>query len=134
MAFTWKHPMVLPIIVSVKKEILMKSVKKYRWVSLTLAACISFAFASAASAASVTAVPTAWKLQSYGTTGPVLWYTGSSCDTGQIVMDPSWSADQAKLLWATVMTAKASLLPVTIDYTVNSLGQCVITDFALAQQ
>lgn len=105
---------------------------KYRSTLLALAITGLSVFSAAAGAVGITAVPTAWKLQSYGG-NPVLWYTGSSCPSGQLLPDPSWSQDQMKLLWATVMTAKASQLPVNVNYTVNG-SSCILTDFSLDAQ
>ena len=111
----------------------MKLVKS-RCTLLALIASTSFFFSSLAFAeTSINAVPTGWRLQSYGGS-TVLWYTGSTCTNGQLLLDPSWSSDQSKLLWSTIMTAKASQMPVFISYTVNSSGYCVITSFALDSQ
>lgn len=111
----------------------MKTTKSRRTL-LALIAGIFFSFSSLAFADTpINAVPTGWILQSYGGSA-VLWYTGSTCTNGQLLLDPSWSSDQSKLLWSTIMTAKASQLPVTIWYTVNSGGSCIITSFALNSQ
>ena len=81
----------------------------------------------------ITAAPTGWRLQSYGGSA-VLWYTGSTCINGQLLVDSSWSFDQSKLLWATIMTAKASQIPVFVSYAINSSGSCTITSFSLDKQ
>jgi len=110
----------------------MNIVKKFGWMSFALVLGGLCAFSTSAGAVGITAVPTAWKLQSYGG-NPVLWYTGSSCASGQLQPDASWSPDQMKLLWATIMTAKASQLPVNINYTISG-SNCTITDFSLDAQ
>ena len=101
---------------------------------LSIFALAALSAAGIASATSISAVPTAWRLQSYPGTGTVLWFTGSTCTNGQLALDVSDSADRNKLLWATVLAAKSSQIPVVIDYSVNSAGQCVINDFGLEAQ
>jgi hypothetical protein len=64
----------------------------------------------------------------------VLWFTGSSCTYGKLTTPSSWSIDQDKLLWATVMTAKVSHIPVYVEYTVDSSDSCVLVSFALDAQ
>lgn len=110
----------------------MNIVRKYGWMSFALALGLLPAFSASADPVRITAVPTPWKLQSYGG-NPVLWYTGSSCASGQLLTDPSWSADQGKTLWATVMAAKTAQLPMTINYTVNG-ASCIIADYSLDPQ
>ena len=106
----------------------------FRRVSLVLAIGILSSFAPLAFADTIiNTVPTGWRLQSYGGSA-VLWYTGSTCMNGQLLVDSSWSFDQSKLLWATIMTAKASQIPVFVSYVVNSSGYCIITSFSLDKQ
>jgi hypothetical protein len=119
----------------VKKEIYMKATTYRR----TLLALVAGAMCSVSSLAfadtTITAVPTAWRLQDYaGGAQIAIWYTGSSCTNGQLLVDPTWSIDQAKMVWSTVMAAKASQLPVIFGYTVNSSGSCIITSFGLDVQ
>ena len=89
---------------------------------------------AASATANVTAVPTGWKLQSYGGVSTTLWYTGSPCTNGQLTFDASESPDRNKLLWATILAAKSAQLPVSIDYDIgNNAGGtiCVIRTFAI---
>ena len=105
-----------------------------RQILLTIVATILWAFVPKASAETqINAIPTAWRLQSYGGS-TVLWYTGSPCYNGQLLLNSSWSVDQSKLLWATIMAAKASRLPVFVYYVVDSSGNCIITSFGLDTQ
>lgn len=109
-------------------------VVKFRRVLLVFAACVLWSFTPAVFADTIiNTVPTGWRLQSYGGSA-VLWYTGSTCMNGQLLVDSSWSFDQSKLLWATIMTAKASQIPVFVSYVVNSSGYCIITSFSLDKQ
>jgi hypothetical protein len=110
----------------------MNIVKKLGWMSFALVLAGLPVLSAAADPLRISAIPSAWKLQSYGG-NPVLWYTGSTCGSGQLLTDPSWTADQGRLLWATIMTAKASQLPMTIDYNVNGQS-CTIVDFSLDPQ
>lgn len=104
-----------------------------RVVSKMALACAAALTASAAYADRLDAVPTAWKLQSYAGVSTVLWYTGSPCQNGKLTLPTTDSPDRNKLLWATVLEAKAANLPMSIEYTVSGTT-CTITSFAVSPQ
>ena len=87
--------------------------------------------ATAAQADLIEAVPNTWRLQDYGPSGLNLYYTGSSCPSGQLVM-PSGTGYSPDRFWATVMTAKVTGRMVGIYYHVTN-GSCVIDSFYLRE-
>lgn len=93
----------------------------------------AMAASSAAFADNITAVPTGWKLQTYSGVQTVLWYTGSPCTSGQLILPSTESSDRNKMLWATVLEAKAQGLKLSIDYTVSG-NTCSITSFSVSPQ
>ncbi|WP_375399082.1 hypothetical protein [uncultured Sphingomonas sp.] len=81
---------------------------------------------------SVSAIPTYWRLQDYNDGAVTLFFTGSSCAAGQLLLPSSAGDDSKQRLWSIVATGKAALLPVGIYYHVDSTtGACVIDSFYL---
>lgn len=98
---------------------------------LGLAATVALMTAGAASAdMSVKGPVTNWRLQTYGGGKVVLWYTGSSCTSGQLMIDPNESLDQHKLMAAMVLAAKANGSNMEITYQPSN-GTCFITSIAV---
>jgi hypothetical protein len=94
---------------------------------LTIAALGS----SAASAQTLTLIEgstAAWRLQNYVPNSVALYYTGSPCTSGSLVM-PSTAvqADQDRL-WALIMTSKATGNSVYMYYSEDA-GVCTISSF-----
>ena len=98
---------------------------KHKILPLLLFFLANFAYADG-----FTVVPTGWRLESYGASNVVLWYTPSSCSSGQIVLPGSATQAEHNRLYATVMTGKAAGLKVFINYTAAS-GVCTIISFGL---
>lgn len=70
------------------------------------------------------------QVQSYGAVNPALFYTGSTCSTQHLNLDDSAPVDLQKLLWASVLSAKAAGARMSFDY--DSSGDvCVIRSFAV---
>jgi hypothetical protein len=69
-----------------------------------------------------------WRLQNYVPNQVTLYFTGSPCTSGSLVM-PSTAvqADQDRL-WALILTSKATGNPVYIYY-YNNAGVCTISSF-----
>lgn len=76
------------------------------------------------------AVPTGWRLESYGANAVVLWYTPSVCATGQIVFSANAPTIEHNRLYATVLAAKASGAKVFVNYNVSG-GVCTIVSFGI---
>lgn len=91
---------------------------------------LTFFSANCAYADGFTVVPTAWRLESYGVSNVVLWYTPSTCAQGQIILSGSATPAEHNRLYATVMAGKAAGIKVFINYTAAS-GVCVINSFGL---
>lgn len=81
----------------------------------------------------IAAVPTAWRLQNYEGQNAVLWFTGSVCPNGQLTLDPADTPERNKMLYATIMAAKASKLKVVIQYDAG-VNVCFIRNFGLDSQ
>lgn len=109
--------------------------KKASFRRMAVLGCASILAVSAAGAASasqyeVTGPVNAWRIQSYNGSTVALWYTGSACTNGQLLLPASESNDRHKLLAATMLSAKAMGAKMTIGYDIIN-GTCTITDFAL---
>jgi hypothetical protein len=109
--------------------------KKSSFRRLAALACASVLAATAAGAASasqyqVVGAVNSWRLQSYQGATVALWYTGSACTNGQLLLPAGESIDRHKLLAATVLSAKAMGAKMTIGYDIIN-GTCTITDFAV---
>jgi hypothetical protein len=76
----------------------------------------------------IEAVPTTWRLQNYIGSNMYVWFTGSPCAGGSLVLGASVSTDDKNRFWALVLTAKASQKTVGIYYETTS-GVCNITSF-----
>lgn len=79
----------------------------------------------------LTAVPTNWRLQNYvsgGGTGVVLWFTGSVCANGQLLLPSTSGAADHERLFSLILSAKISQRPVFIIYETTN---CVITSFGM---
>lgn len=81
----------------------------------------------------IEAVPTAWRLQDYMNGALTTWYTGSSCASGQLILDVNAPADSKNRYWSLVMSAKMANKPIGVYYTVVN-GGCYITNFYLKEQ
>ncbi|MGA7436743.1 MAG: hypothetical protein WBW32_01295 [Luteibacter sp.] len=69
-------------------------------------------------------------LQNQIGTTPVLFFAGSGCSNGHLNLDPTQSSDREKLLWATILSAKASGVNVSFDYDMNG-DICYIRNFSV---
>ncbi len=87
-----------------------------RFLSYFFAASIAMGVAclSTADAATVSGVPTTWRLQNYAPNNVVLWYTGSTCTTGKLVFQTGTSPDDTNRLWSMVLSAKLAQCVVNI--------------------
>ena len=87
-----------------------------------------------AALAFVSVVPSTWRLQTYaGATGSgnvVLWFTGSPCTNGSLVMNNASEQDKNRL-WATVMAAKLANRHMFVYYDDTN---CVINSFGFDDQ
>ncbi len=75
-------------------------------------------------------VPTAWRLESYGANGVVLWFTPSRCGNGQILMPGTATLAEHNRLYATVLSAKATGGKVFINYN-DDTGNCIIVSYGI---
>jgi hypothetical protein len=100
-----------------------------RFVLRVTIAAYAFLSALPAQADAIVAVPTNWRLENYSANGGVnLWYTGSPCASGGLILPASATEDTKDRLWSLILTAKASSRPVGIIYHSDS-GNCVIDSF-----
>jgi hypothetical protein len=75
-------------------------------------------------------VPTNWRLQNYLGNGVTVWYTSSTCRSGQLVFPAGTSSDDENRFWALVLAAKIASQPVGIYYN-SASGYCEITSYYL---
>ena len=99
---------------------------------LGLAAAMLSASGFASATAHYEGPASAWVLQSYNGVQATLYYTGSPCISGKLTLDPSDSPDRNKLLWATVLAAKASGAKMSFHYDVGPNDICYIRSFTVA--
>lgn len=87
-------------------------------------------FAAAQTLVQLVAVPTSWLLQNYVPNQVTVFFSGSSCLSGQLIF-PSTAiqADQDRL-WAMILTAKATQQAVVVYYYVSGTS-CYISSFGL---
>ena len=77
----------------------------------------------------IEAVPTNWRMQDYTANTVNLYYTGSSCTSGSLVLSSSAPDGSKDRLWSLVLTAKLTNRPVGIFYHVDASGNCMIDSF-----
>ncbi|KAG9611570.1 hypothetical protein KCV01_g2451, partial [Aureobasidium melanogenum] len=96
------------------------------------AACVITAAAStsALATAHLEVQASAIQIQNNGSTNPSLFYTGSVCSAQHLNLDDNSSVDVQKLLWASVLSAKANGSKMSFDYDYNG-DICVIRSFAV---
>jgi len=81
----------------------------------------------------VEAVPTAWRLENYSPGGLVsLWYTGSTCSNGQLVLPTGSTVQESSRLFALISAAKMSNNKVFVYYN-NAAAGCPIISFGLKE-
>ncbi|MDY1547939.1 hypothetical protein [Luteibacter sahnii] len=95
---------------------------------VALVLCLSASGAASANTSVIIGNPSSWRLQMYN--GPAVYYTGSPCVSGSIVMDPADTTDRGKAFYATVLAAKASNLKVLIEYEVVG-SSCYFRSFGV---
>jgi hypothetical protein len=77
----------------------------------------------------ISAVPTDWKVESYGATSVVLWFTSSPCENGLLKLPATATAAENNRLYATVMTAKLTKSPMFVRYEPSQ--ECTIASFGM---
>lgn len=86
--------------------------------------------AIAQTAMHIETVPTAWLLQDYVGGPVVVYFTGSPCQSGSIVMPASATSDEQNRFFSLIMSAKISDHAVGIYYTYDG-ASCAVTSFYL---
>jgi hypothetical protein len=96
-------------------------------ISLVLTSATAFATAN------YTGPAAAWTLQNISRTGVSvrLLNTSAPCTQGRLTLDPQDTPDRNKLLWATVLAAKASGSSMSFDYDIGANDICYIRNFAV---
>jgi hypothetical protein len=98
--------------------------------SFLAGAILAFACQHAFADQLVYGVPTAWRLQSYGTNSVALYYTGSSCGTTALTLPSTATERDNTRLYATVMAAKIAGTRVFAYY---DPATCFISSFGLME-
>ncbi|MDV6331303.1 hypothetical protein [Asticcacaulis sp. 201] len=81
----------------------------------------------------VEAVPSKWRLQNYIGGNVRVYFTGSTCDYGNITMPASSTAEELNRFYSTVMTAKATSKTMGIYYIYDG-SSCFVTSFYLKEE
>ena len=84
-----------------------------------------------AASVSISGVPTAWQVESYGEKAVVLWFTPSKCPNGQITLPSTATTAEHNRLYATIMAAKMAQAKVFIFYD-DSTANCTIVSYGFA--
>jgi hypothetical protein len=116
LSITWMNPLS-----STRK---MKSL--VRTIFLTLVAAFALPQANAAEAV-ITAIPTAWRLQQYVGSVATVWFTGSSCNNGNLSLGAATEAEKNRF-WSLVLAAKLSNHSVFVYYETTN---CTVTSFGM---
>lgn len=110
---------------------LFKSAKLF--ISCAIIGIKMTAWSGVAHADNLEATPTSWCLQDYNDGGITLFFTGSSCYQGQLILPSTANNDSKQRLWSIVVTGKAAARPVGIYYHYDSsAGACLIDSFYLS--
>jgi hypothetical protein len=73
-----------------------------------------------------------WRLENYTPGGVVLWFTGSQCTNGQLVLPAGSTAADQNRLWATITTAKTTGRKMFVYYdNSNAPNACPLISFGL---
>jgi hypothetical protein len=91
------------------------------------------AVSQAQSLVSLSAVPTAWRLENYVAGGVVLWYTGSTCTNGNLSLPANSVKADHDRLYATISLAKAVGKKAFVYYTNNGTS-CLIASFGMLEE
>ena len=97
-----------------------------------IAALFSFLFSTlpAFADSNIEAYPTAWRLQDYEDNTISIFFTGSPCTNGRLILPASVSADSKNRFWSTILSAKMANKIVGIFYNPTT---CEITSFYLKE-
>lgn len=80
---------------------------------------------------SLSAVPTAWRLQDYMNGEIIIWYSGSACPVGRLTLSANAPGEVKSRFWSLIMSAKMNRSKVGIFY---DDANCVITSFLFFEE
>jgi hypothetical protein len=86
-------------------------------------------FAASSQAAELSGVPTGWKIENYIPGQVVIWFSGSLCANGQLLLGKNATEGDKSRLYATIMNAKIAGSSVYVKY--DEYANCQIQSFAL---
>lgn len=95
--------------------------------SAALIACSVATTTPALADTRIEAYPSAWLLQDYLNGDIALYYTGSTCVSGQLILGGNVPAESRARFWSMLLTAVASNRKVGVYYS----SGCYITNFYL---
>jgi hypothetical protein len=108
----------------------MKLLKRFSIPTMLALGAFASYSASAQTLVQITAIPSGWLLQNYVPGNATLWFTGSSCNNGQLVLPPTAIQADSDRLWGMILTAKTTLQTVVVYYYVSS-GTCYISSYGI---
>ncbi len=100
----------------------------------TVLVCFSLLTAAvqAQTLSKIEAIPSAWRLQDYADGAVSIYFTGSPCFSGHLMLPATASEGVKERLWSTVMAGKLARQPVGIYYREEN-GNCIISNFYLKE-
>ncbi|KOP26167.1 hypothetical protein AMR41_12990 [Hapalosiphon sp. MRB220] len=81
----------------------------------------------------VSGVAKTWRLENYVPDNVVIWYSGSACASGQLILPASATKEDRDRLFTTVSLSKTTDRPIFVNYVINS-GICNIVSFGMLEQ
>jgi hypothetical protein len=74
--------------------------------------------------------PAAWRLQDYVGIGVSVYFTGSSCSSGQLTFPSGTSSDDLNRFWSLIMAAKIAGQTVGVYYYISGTS-CLLESYYL---
>lgn len=73
-----------------------------------------------------------WRIENYVSSQVVIWFSGSSCNTGALILPSTATTEDKNRLWATVLAAKLNNHNMFVFYDDSaSPNSCVIISFGI---
>lgn len=84
-------------------------------------------------AAQIIDVPNKWRLENNIPDRLEVWYSGSSCANGRLILPSTATKEDKNRFWSTIMAAKTSNKKVVVFYDENTAG-CEVSSFGLVEE
>lgn len=78
-------------------------------------------------------VATRWRLENYVPDNVVIWYSGSPCTNGQLLLPGNAKKEDRDRLFATASLSRSTNRPMFVYYIING-NRCEIVSFGMLEQ